>query len=150
MIAINRVRLGAAAAKVTYVQSDLFSWTPHRRFDAVVFCFWISHVPSERLEPFLRGVADALVAGGQVFFVDGRRQPSSTAVDHYLPEPGSEVMTRWLNDGRTFRIVKNFWESDDLERWCQRSGLDVTVVDTPTYFQYGVGSRGTPPMTERE
>jgi 2-polyprenyl-3-methyl-5-hydroxy-6-metoxy-1,4-benzoquinol methylase len=141
MIAVNRERLGEAAAKVTYVQSDLFSWAPPRRFDAVVFCFWISHVPSERLEPFLRGVAEALVPGGRVFFVDGRRQPSSTAIDHDLPEPGSEVMTRRLNDGRTFRIVKNFWESDDLESRCRRSGLDVTVVDTPTYFQYGVGIR---------
>jgi SAM-dependent methyltransferase len=40
MIAINRERMGEAAATVSYVQADLFAWEPTRRFDAAVFCFW--------------------------------------------------------------------------------------------------------------
>src|SRR6266540_4592464 len=97
MIAINRERMGEAAATVSYVQADLFAWEPTRRFDAAVFCFWISHVPRERLDAFLQTVSHALDTGGRVFFVDGKRQPTSTAIDHDLPEPGSEVMTRRLN-----------------------------------------------------
>jgi 2-polyprenyl-3-methyl-5-hydroxy-6-metoxy-1,4-benzoquinol methylase len=141
MIAINRERMGEAAATVSYVQADLFAWEPTRRFDAAVFCFWISHVPREGLDAFLQTVSDALETGGRVFFVDGKRQPTSTAIDHDLPEPGSEVMTRRLNDGRAYRIVKNFWPSEELESRCRRSRLNVTVVETATYFQYGHGRK---------
>jgi demethylmenaquinone methyltransferase/2-methoxy-6-polyprenyl-1,4-benzoquinol methylase len=141
MIAINRGRMGEATATVSYVQADLFAWKPTRRFDAAVFCFWISHVPREGLDAFLQTVSDALETGGRVFFVDGKRQPTSTAIDHDLPEPGSEVMTRRLNDGRAYRIVKNFWPSEELESRCRRSRLNVTVVETATYFQYGHGRK---------
>lgn len=66
----NRVRLGLQASGVRYECADVFSWSPARAFDAVVFCFWISHVPVERLDSFVAGVANALRASGWVFFVD--------------------------------------------------------------------------------
>ena len=53
MIALNRTRLGHLAAKVDYREVDLFDWVPDRRWDGLVFCFWISHVPRGRLAGFL-------------------------------------------------------------------------------------------------
>ena len=138
MIAINRARV--ASERVSYVQADLFTWRPSRTYDAACFAFWISHVPLERLDSFLRTVAAALRAGGKVFFVDGRREPTSTAVDHELPEAGSQVMTRRLNDGREFQIVKNFYEPAALAARCAAAGLDVMVRETETYFLYGYGN----------
>lgn len=140
MIDATRARLGSSADAVTYVQADLFSWEPDREYDAVVFCFWISHVPDARIDRFLAGARSMLRAGGSVFFVDGRREPTSTATDHVLPSDGVEVMTRRLVDGREFQIVKRFRASADLERRCRAAGLDVTVDETATYFQYGVGT----------
>lgn len=139
MIAINRARVGKDI--VTYLLDDLFSWHPTRTFDAVVFGFWISHVPHERLAGFLALVAAALRPGGSIFFVDGRREPTSTAVDHQLPAADSQVMTRHLNDGRAYQIVKNFYEPATLTTACAAVGLDVTVRETPTYFIYGQGTR---------
>jgi 2-polyprenyl-3-methyl-5-hydroxy-6-metoxy-1,4-benzoquinol methylase len=139
MIAINRAKV--ASAKVTYLQADLFTWRPDRTYDAVVFGFWISHVPHERLPGFLATVASALRPGGAVFFVDGRREPTSTAAGDRLPEADSQMMTRRLNDGRTFQIVKNFYDPADLAARCAAAGLDVVVRETPTYFQYGSGAR---------
>ncbi len=143
MIAINRAKLAAIPGgdRVTYVLADLFAWTPDRRYDAVCFGFWISHVPDERLDPFLRTVAAALKPGGKVFFLDGQREPTSTAADHHLPPAGTQTMTRRLNDGREFQIVKNFYEPAALAARCAAAGLAVTVRETPTYFLYGVGSR---------
>ena len=141
MIAINRAKLGPAAAKVTYVQADLFAWAPDRQYDAVCFGFWISHVPRERLDAFLATVAAATRPGGAVFFVDGRREPRSTAADHRLPDEGEQVMVRKLNDGRAFQIVKNFYDPAALAAQCARAGLDLAVRETATYFLYGLGRR---------
>ncbi|MCU1484729.1 MAG: class SAM-dependent methyltransferase [Actinomycetia bacterium] len=139
MLAECRRRVGAA--DVEYVVADLFDWHPDRTWDAVVFCFWISHVPDDRLDGFLAWVGDVLRPGGHVFFLDGIPEPASTAIDHVLPAEGDEVMVRRLDDGREFRIVKNFWPPDDLEGRCRMAGLDVIVHETATYFQYGTGVR---------
>jgi 2-polyprenyl-3-methyl-5-hydroxy-6-metoxy-1,4-benzoquinol methylase len=142
MIRINRPRLGGAAASVSYTIADLFEWTPSRRYDAVVFCFWMSHVPESRLEAFFRMVNDGLRPAGRLFFVDGKREPTSTAVDHELPRNREEeVMVRRLNDGTEFRIVKIFRKPSDIERRARTQGLAVSVGETDTFFQYGVGTK---------
>ncbi len=138
MIRANRARLGLLAERVTYQQADLFAWEPDRTWDAVVFAFWISHVPQARLDGFLRTVARALRPQGSVLFVDALREPSATARDDALPAPDEEVMTRHLDDGSAYRIVKNYWDPQALERRCVAAGLPVTVHRTPRYFLYGV------------
>src|SRR5436305_11649436 len=45
MLARARARIGGAP--VRFIQADLFSWRPDRRYDAVSFGFWISHVPAD-------------------------------------------------------------------------------------------------------
>jgi len=138
MMAINRARV--ASERVSYLQADLFTWQPVRTYDAVCFCFWISHVPTERLDAFLNTVAAALREGGEVFFVDGRRELTSTAIDHQLPETDTQLMTRRLNDGREFKIVKNFYEPAMLATRSAAVGLNITVRETQTYFIYGYGA----------
>ena len=139
MVTINQARVGDD--RVRYIIDDLFTWQPSQTYDAVVFCFWISHVPLERLDGFWATVARALKPGGKVFFLDGRREPTSTASNHQLPEVGAQVMTRRLNDGRAFEVVKNFYDPETLAGQCKRAGLDVSVHETPTYFLYGTGRR---------
>jgi 2-polyprenyl-3-methyl-5-hydroxy-6-metoxy-1,4-benzoquinol methylase len=141
MVAINQAKLAARSGeKVTYVIADLFAWQPERQYDAVVFGFWISHVPLERLDAFLRTVAAALRTGGKIFFVDGRREPTSTAADHRLPTADEQVMVRRLNDGREYHIVKNFFDPPALAARCAVAGLNMTVRETATYFMYGMSS----------
>lgn len=139
MIEVNRARV--ASGRVSYIQADLFSWQPERLYDAVFFGFWISHVPLERLDGFLASVAAMLRPAGKVFFVDGRREPSSTAADHQLPEQDSQVMLRKLNDGRAFEIVKNFYDPADLAARCERVGFEISVRESASYFLYASGTR---------
>ncbi|MPZ49778.1 MAG: methyltransferase domain-containing protein [Dehalococcoidia bacterium] len=141
MMAINRARLGPLAERVTYLQGDLFGWQPRRQYDAVFFGFWLSHVPRERLGQFLTMVASALRPGGKLFFVDGRPESTVTAIDQRHPDGGSQIMTRKLNDGRTFEVVKNFYPPADLEQRFRAVGLKVGVKETPTYFIYGLSER---------
>ncbi|MGI8586226.1 MAG: class I SAM-dependent methyltransferase [Chloroflexia bacterium] len=139
MIAVTRSKV--ADNRVSYVQADLWEWRPTRTYDAVCFGFWLSHIPRERLPAFLSLVAAALRPGGKVFFVDGLREPTSTAADHRLPAADTQVMTRRLNDGREFELVKNFFEPAELVAHCREAGLEVAVRQTETYFLCGLGRR---------
>jgi demethylmenaquinone methyltransferase/2-methoxy-6-polyprenyl-1,4-benzoquinol methylase len=139
MVEINRAKV--SSPKVSYVLADLFQWQPDRQYDAVFFGFWLSHVPLERIDEFFGMVAKALRPGGKLFFVDSRREVTSTAADHVLPEATSQVMTRRLNDGREFQIVKNFFEPGYLTEHFAKAGLKVTVLETPSFFIYGMGTR---------
>ena len=144
--AINRERLTAAgvAAKVVdsvrFLVADLFEWQPDRQYDTIFFSFWLSHVPPERLESFWRTVRAALAPGGRVFFVDARYDETSTAKDHQLEGPDAHAVTRRLNDGREYRIVKVFYRPDDLARRLTAGGWQVKIEETPTYFYYGVAT----------
>lgn len=139
MIELNRAKV--ASERVSYVLADLFSWRPERVYDAVFFGFWISHVPLERLDGFLAAIATMLRPGGKIFFVDGQREPSTTAIDHQLPAPDSQVMIRKLNDGRAFEIVKNFYDPNELAARCVRAGFEISVHETATDFLYAFGTR---------
>jgi ubiquinone/menaquinone biosynthesis C-methylase UbiE len=141
MLDLNRDRLGLAAARATYILADIFTWRPDRQFDGVLFCFWLSHVPRELIGSFLEMVAGALRPGGRIFFVDSKRERTSTASNHVLPPEGEEVMTRVLNDGSAYRVIKNFWLASELEQRCAAAGLSVGVHETPAYFIYGIGER---------
>ncbi|MCP3856101.1 MAG: methyltransferase domain-containing protein [Actinomycetia bacterium] len=139
MIAINQARLGKLSRSVDYHQVNLFDWKPTRRWDGLVFCFWISHVPRDRLAGFLAACRDALVEGATMFFLDGQRINESTAVDHVLPGMASEIMVRKLNDGREFRIVKNFHEPVELTELAGAAGFDLEVHRTDNFFHFAVG-----------
>jgi demethylmenaquinone methyltransferase/2-methoxy-6-polyprenyl-1,4-benzoquinol methylase len=133
-------RLGERMSQVTLERADLFNWRPSRRYDAVFAGFFLSHVPVARLDTFFPLVSRALRPGGAIAFVDSRREPLSTAADHVLPTATEEVMTRRLDDGREFRIVKNFYSASTLEASAHRASLRLRVGETPTFFIYGVGA----------
>jgi 2-polyprenyl-3-methyl-5-hydroxy-6-metoxy-1,4-benzoquinol methylase len=135
VIAINRGRV--AAANVEYVEADLFAWRPARRYDAVFFSFWLSHVPEERFAAFWKTVATALAPGGAAYLIDSAFDPTSTAKDHVLPGRDAGVVTRKLNDGREFRIVKRFYRPDELAAKLVPLGWHAQIRQTEHYFIHG-------------
>jgi ubiquinone/menaquinone biosynthesis C-methylase UbiE len=144
VLALNRERLRtvAGAVDVTHVEADLFAWEPPaQRFDVVFFSFWLSHVPPEHFEAFWSMVRRALRPGGRFFLIDSRHEPSSTAVNHTLPDPSATTVTRKLNDGREFEICKVFYEPATLRARLSGLGWRVEVSQTPTYFLHASGQR---------
>ena len=136
-LAINRDRLGDAAERVDYQVADLFTWRPERRYDFVFFSFWLSHVPPERFAAFWALVRDCLAPNGRAFLVDSRYTPSSTAHDHQLEGPDATEVSRQLNDGRAYRIVKVFYTPQRLNGALAAVGWRADLHATPTYFLYG-------------
>jgi 2-polyprenyl-3-methyl-5-hydroxy-6-metoxy-1,4-benzoquinol methylase len=127
------------SSKVAYIQADIFAWQPAELYDVVFFSFWLSHVPHSHFEPFWRMVAGSLKPGGRVFFIDSRYDPTSTAKDHRLGDPQADSVTRRLNDGREFKIIKIFHEPEKLMERLNQLGWRMNVHETPHYFLYGEG-----------
>ena len=135
VVALNKNRL--SGSPVTYIEADLFTWQPERTFDTVFFSFWLSHVPPERFDAFWETVRRCLNPGGRVFFIDSRYEQASTARDHRLNGAEALSVTRRLGDGRTFKIVKVFYESDRLEAQLRELGWQAEMQQTETFFLYG-------------
>jgi demethylmenaquinone methyltransferase/2-methoxy-6-polyprenyl-1,4-benzoquinol methylase len=139
VIEINRQKVQSSS--VHYEQADLFAWEPDGQYDLVVFTFWLSHVPPERLDLFLQVVSQAVRPGGRIFMVDSRPARTSTARDKPIQMDGDAYQVRKLNDGREFRIVKVFYEPQDLRAKLADAGFDVAVKTTQNYFIYAVGTK---------
>ena len=140
VIEVNRGKLGEG--RVRYVCDDIFARRPDRAYDVVFFGFWLSHVPPERFAGFWEQVRAALAPGGRFFFVDSLRTEASTAVNHRLPAPEDVVTVRKLNDGRSFHIVKVFYDPPELQARLGAMGWKAEVRGTDGYFLYGHGTPG--------
>ena len=135
MLAIAAARAGDD--RVRFVQADLFTWVPDRRYDVVFIGFWLSHVPLERFESFWTLVADCLKEDGRVFFADDAyRTP-----DELIEGPSSSTIRRRLDDGTSYRIVKVPHQPPDLEERLRRLGWNITVTATSGPFYWGAGGR---------
>jgi SAM-dependent methyltransferase len=122
--------------RVRFIQANLFSWRPDRRYDVVFLGFWLSHVPLERFESFWSLVADCLTPGGRVFFVDdGYRTP-----DELVEGETSSVIRRRVNDGTAYRVVKVPHQPAELEERLSRMGWRIKVTPTSGPFFWGAGS----------
>lgn len=148
VLEINRARPGHDA--IRFIEADVFSWEPDRRYDFLFFGFWLSHVPPERFEEFWALVDRALAPGGGVFFLDNLRNPEATAAGHDLGPPGSNTLTRTLEDGRSFEIVKVFYEPEELEQRLYQLGWIFAVRQTAEHFLVANGMRGRIEPIERQ
>jgi demethylmenaquinone methyltransferase/2-methoxy-6-polyprenyl-1,4-benzoquinol methylase len=128
MLDINRAKV--ADPRVEYQQADLFAWQPDATYDLVVFGFWLSHVPPDKLPTFLDAVSAAVRPGGHVFIMDepaGGKQLSGPLEDgHY--------QTRKLQDGRTFRIIKVYYDPHEIGQMLKQRGFGEIEVVKGDYF----------------
>ena len=136
MLARAQTRVGSSAS-VRFVEADLFSWKADRRYDAVFFGFWISHVPEDKFASFWSLVAEALEPGGRVFFFDDNHRTETELIEGV----NSAVVQRRLNDGTRFRVIKIHYEPADLEQRLRDLHWDISVTGTSGPFYWGAGGR---------
>jgi demethylmenaquinone methyltransferase/2-methoxy-6-polyprenyl-1,4-benzoquinol methylase len=109
---------------------------PDRQVDAVFTGFWLSHVPRERLDAFLRLVHRWLAPGGVFACIDSLLDPQSSAADH--PTPADDRSVRRLDDGREFTIVKVYYQPEELVAALERAGFEgASVTTTGRFFLLG-------------
>jgi demethylmenaquinone methyltransferase/2-methoxy-6-polyprenyl-1,4-benzoquinol methylase len=128
MLKLNRARVNDP--RVRYDCVNLFEWEPTEQYDLVFFAFWLSHVPLDRLDLFLQRVRRAVKPGGRVMIFD---EPRGSA--NVIPTQG-HVQARTLNDGRTFSIVKEYYDPEELRRRLRAHRFsDVKTVNGNYFFR---------------
>jgi trans-aconitate methyltransferase len=135
MLARAKSRVGDG--RVRFVQADLFSWRPDRRYDVVFFGFWLSHVPRDRFESFWSVLDTCLEQSGRVFFVDDAVRTPEELIEGEL----SSTIERRLSDGTAYRAVKVPYRPAELEEQLAALGWRFTVSRTSGAFYWGAGSR---------
>jgi SAM-dependent methyltransferase len=153
VLAINEGKLGSERARVEFVIADVFAWRPPRPYDAVLFGFWVSHVPADRWNDFWSVVRDSVRPGGSIWFCDNadpqigwgagvlpRPEPRFVSGDDDI-DARTGITERTLPDGRSYRVVKRFFEPDALARELDERGFDAAVTNTDWAFLLGRGVR---------
>ena len=139
MIEINRAKQNTR--RVSFHQIDLFAWEPTIQYDLVFTGFWLSHVPGEQSDQFLKKIAAAMKPDGLFYFIDSRLARTSRAKDHEAPEVDTGISNRKLDDGREFQIIKIFHDPEELVARMLNAGLKADIKITDNYFLYGAAHR---------
>jgi SAM-dependent methyltransferase len=135
MLRLARAKVNDSRAR--FVQADLFEWKPDRRYDAVFFGFWLSHVPLERFADFWSLVDQALKPHGRVAFVDDAyRTP-----DELIEGNDSPVIRRRLRNGARYRAIKVPHAPEELEQRLKDLGWAIRVRNLEGPFFWGSGGR---------
>lgn len=137
------LELAAAAAggdRVRFECVDLFQWRPARRYDAVFFGFWLSHVPDERWSGFWSAVADSLAPGGRVLFVDDAYRTE----DELVYGADTSIIERRLGDGSAHRIIKVARDAAGVQRRLVDEGWDASVRQLGVFFWGVAAPQGSP------
>jgi SAM-dependent methyltransferase len=75
---------------------------------------WISHVPRQRLNEFLRSLHQHLSPGAKVLFMDNTLAQCARLPLSHTDTEGNTYQERALDDNTTYTVLKNFPTKDDL------------------------------------
>lgn len=70
MLARARARLAGSPAKINWVESDIFQWTPAGKYDAIVTCFFLDCFTAEQLAVVMQKLAGCAAPGAAWIAVD--------------------------------------------------------------------------------
>jgi demethylmenaquinone methyltransferase/2-methoxy-6-polyprenyl-1,4-benzoquinol methylase len=129
----NDETLALARAKgipnAQFIVADAYSLPmPARPYDAALTTFWWSHIPKIRIEPFLTGLHQLLRPGASVFVTDNRYVEGNSTPISRKDEAGDTYQERRLENGTRFEVLKNFPGHEELLRYGERFGTDVSVT----------------------
>ncbi len=58
-----------------------------------------------------------------------------------LDQPGGEIASRLLEDGKTFNVVKHFYTSEEITRSLRKNRIETRISNTPNHFYYAHGEK---------
>jgi len=137
MLARCQARFGSERTR--FIQADLFTWKPDRRYDVVFFGSWLSHVPLAQFEAFWELVASCLEPTGRVLFLDDAFRPAEELIEG----EASATVQRRLKNGTPYRAIKVPHRAAELQARLGGLGWNIRVTATRGPFYWGAGTRGS-------
>jgi SAM-dependent methyltransferase len=150
------------SGNVSWRLTDIFEFRPERTYDVVFFSFWLSHVPVERFSAFWELVDTCVRPGGRVILMDNAHPDRSARVAPQFfgsawstegstvrgidseTDVDTGIARRRAADGKSYELIKIWWEPDQLRERLAELGWDVHVSATGWAFIFGTGSRSAP------
>lgn len=103
-------------------------------FDAAFVGFFWSHVPLDRLDRFLAGLAGRITGHGLIVFMDNRYVEGSNYPITSRDDQGNTYQRRSLDDGTQWDVLKNFPSPADLQDRLGPFGRRVEVEELTHYW----------------
>jgi len=114
MLAVAR-RRGLDSTRVEFRQADVYELDAlPGTYEAACANFWLSHLPRQRLGPFLRQLHARLAPHAHVFMADNVFVAGLGGALVTRPGCDDTYKRRTLNDGTTHEIVKNYFTEGEL------------------------------------
>jgi ubiquinone/menaquinone biosynthesis C-methylase UbiE len=113
---IDEARRKDYTGPVAFVLADLYNlpFAAHS-FEFVTLGFWFSHEPRQDYDRFFAMLKDLVTQGGLIWMIDNNppaEGPEYRSVG--LDEHGNNYRQRFLNSGREFAILKNYFDKSEL------------------------------------
>ena len=115
---------------VQFRQGDAYA-LPAGSFNACYAGFWWSHIPLQRIDAFLAGLARVLEPGATVAFMDNRYVEGSSTPLSRKDAYGNTYQSRRLADGSSHEVLKNFPSRQELEA---RLGTSLGYTEYEYYW----------------
>ncbi|MBV6644218.1 MAG: class I SAM-dependent methyltransferase [Cyclobacteriaceae bacterium] len=95
-------------AEVTFEQGDVFDYSSDKKWESLFGGFIWSHILVQELPRFLNNLHKNLKSGALVIFVDNTPIGNSNYKITYEDGLGNTFQTRYLQDGSSHQVLKNF------------------------------------------
>jgi ubiquinone/menaquinone biosynthesis C-methylase UbiE len=131
-IDVNEAVLEIARSKqfscpVEFLRMDAYDMRfPDDHFTGVLASFWLSHIPRQKINDWIRHMHSQLEPGAQVFIVDNTYISGLGGELVRKPNDMNTYKLRTLNDGSQHLIIKNYFETQEITEIFGRHSRDVS------------------------
>jgi hypothetical protein len=136
---LNRAMADHNGHRIEFIVDDVLAWTAPRRYEAIVFAFWLLHVPLEAFELFWSRVDAALESDGVVGLVDSPgtdlAQRDIESLDGApdivtMDQSDAGVTVRKVQSGQAFPIARILWPQGALSERLEALGWAVEFAQS--------------------
>jgi ubiquinone/menaquinone biosynthesis C-methylase UbiE len=120
---------------VRIVQADAYDLSRQEpAADAALLAFWWSHLPLQRLDPFLSSLKFALRPRADVLVLDNRFVAGSSTEFSRRDAWGNTYQLRRLKDGNAYEVLKNFPDRRAFMRQIRSHGECIEFRELDYYW----------------
>jgi ubiquinone/menaquinone biosynthesis C-methylase UbiE len=122
-------------SNVSFIQDEAYKLSSVAgNFNAGFAGFFWSHIPLNRIEEFLKTFHSKLEPGAKVVFIDNLFVDGSSTPVSRTDEDGNTYQIRKLDNGKEFKILKNFPTETYLKKLLIKYSDDINIKKLEYYW----------------